>query len=148
MAIKFKLIQKNDMKGGKKFYPLVINNGSVGFSKLCAEIAEQSSLTEGDVKNCLDRLSFVLASHLSDGQNVSLGDLGSFGIVAKGDGKETEEAFNTGRDMRRPSVRYFPGKRIREVQDKATYQRVKLMVDGTTKPAEPTEDENDGPDII
>lgn len=31
MAIKFKLIQKRDMKGGKKFYPQVINNGSVTF---------------------------------------------------------------------------------------------------------------------
>lgn len=136
MAIKFKLIQKSDMKGGKKFYPQVINNGGVTFTKLCAEIAEQSSLTEGDVKNCLDRLSYVLASHLSDGQNVSLGDLGSFGILAKGDGAETVEAFRTNRDMRRPSVRYFPGKRIREVQDTATYQRVKLMVDGTTQPEE------------
>ena len=35
MAIKFKLIQKRDMKGGKKFYPQVITNGNVTFTKLC-----------------------------------------------------------------------------------------------------------------
>lgn len=134
MAIKFKLIQKRDMKGGKKYYPQVITNGNVTFTKLCQEIAEQSSLTDGDVKNCLDRLSYVLASHLSDGQNVSLGDLGSFGVMAKGEGKDKAEEFVTARDMKRLSVRYFPGKRIREVQDNATYQRVKLMVDGTTQP--------------
>ena len=150
MAIKFKLIQKNDLKGGKKFYPQVITNGNVSFTKLCQEISEQSSLTEGDVKNCLDRLSYVLANHLSDGQNVSLGDLGSFGVLSRGNGVESEEAWVTGRDMRRPSVRYFPGKRLREVQDKATYERVKLKVDGTTEPEEPTTppEDNDGPDII
>lgn len=149
MSIKFKLIQKNDMKGGKKFYPLVINNGSVGFSKLCAEIAEQSSLTEGDVKNCLDRLTYVMASHLADGQNVSLGDLGSFGINVRGNGVAAEADFSTNRDMRRPTLRFHPGKRLRDVQDKATYQRVKLMVDGTTEPTEPTKpEESEGPDII
>ena len=68
MAIKFKLIQKRDMKGGKKFYPQVITNGNVTFTKLCQEIADQSSLTDGDVKNCLDRLTYVMASHLADGQ--------------------------------------------------------------------------------
>lgn len=31
MSIKFKLIQKRDMKGGMKYYPQVINNGSVTF---------------------------------------------------------------------------------------------------------------------
>lgn len=139
MAIKFKLIQKRDMKGGKKYYPQVITNGNVTFTKLCQEIAEQSSLTDGDVKNCLDRLSYVLASHLSDGQNVSLGDLGSFGILAKGNGAASEADFKTTRDMRRPSVRYYPGKRIRDVQETATYQRVKLMVDGTTQPEEDEE---------
>ena len=139
MAIKFKLIQKRDMKGGKKFYPQVITNGNVTFTKLCQEIAEQSSLTDGDVKNCLDRLSYVLASHLSDGQNVSLGDLGSFGILAKGNGAASGADFKTTRDMRRPSVRYYPGKRIRDVQETATYLRVKLMVDGTTQPEEDEE---------
>lgn len=146
MNIKFKLIQKRDMKGGKKFYPQVINNGSVTFAKLCQEIAEQSSLTEGDVKNCLDRLSYVLASHLADGRNVSLGDLGKFGVVAKGKGADSESDFVTNRDMHRPSVRYFPGKRIREVQDSAKYERVKLMVDGSTQPAEPEEPVN--PDVV
>lgn len=146
MAIKFKLIQKRDMKGGKKFYPQVINNGSVTFAKLCQEIAEQSSLTEGDVKNCLDRLSYVLANHLAEGRNVSLGDLGKFGVMAKGNGVNEESDFNTNRDMRRPSVRYFPGKRIREMQDSATYERVKIMVDGSTQPADPEEPVN--PDVV
>lgn len=147
MSIKFKLIQRRDMKGGKKFYPQVITNGNVTFTKLCQEIAEQSSLTEGDVKSCLDRLSYVLANHLSDGQNVSLGDLGSFGVVAKGDGKATDTDFNTIRDMKRLSVRYFPGKRIRDVQDSATFERVKTEASEPEQPTIPPE-ESEGPDII
>ena len=150
MAIKFKLIQKNDLKGGKKFYPQVITNGNVSFTKLCQEISERSSLTEGDVKNCLDRLSYVLANHLSDGQNVNLGDLGSFGMNVRGEGVVSEADFSTNRYMRRPTLRFHPGKRLRDVQDKATYQRVKLTADGLTEPEEPTTtpEENEGPDII
>lgn len=140
MAIKFKLMKKRDMKGGMKFYPQVVNNGNITYHNLCKEIAEQSSLTIGDVKNCLDRLSYALAGYLANGQNVSLGELGSFGILAKGNGVSVESDFRTNRDMRRPSVRYFPGKRIREAQDNATYERVKIMVDGSTQPAEPEED--------
>lgn len=147
MAIKFKLLKKRDMKGGMKYYPQVMNNGSVSFQKLCKEISEQSALTEGDVKSCLDRLSYVLANHLAEGRNVSLGDLGKFGVMAKGNGVNEESDFNTNRDMRRPSVRYFPGKRIREMQDSATYERVKIMVDGSTQPAEP-EEEPVNPDVV
>lgn len=147
MAIKFRLAKKRDMKGGMKYYPQVMNNGSVSFQKLCKEISEQSALTEGDVKSCLDRLSYVLAGHLADGRNVSLGDLGKFGVVTKGAGVEAESDFRTNRDMHRPSVRYFPGKRIREMQDSATYERVKLMVDGSTEPAEP-EEEPSNPDVV
>lgn len=152
MAIQFKLVQKRDIKtGGKLIYPQVVNAGSISFSKLCKEIAEQSSLTEGDVKNCIDRLAYVLADHLAYGHTVSLGDIGTYGINVRGQGVSREEDFNTQRCMKRPTLSFYPGKRLREVQDNARFERVKIAAQAsTTQPDEPSTGggDEDNPEII
>ncbi|MCJ2382487.1 HU family DNA-binding protein [Parabacteroides sp. AGMB00274] len=120
--LKYKLVQRKDMtkgalEGSKLYYPQVINQGRVSFDSLCEEVAEQSSLTSGDIKNCMDRLINCLVRHLKEGRSVDCGDLGSFRINIRSTGADTPEAYDAATMMRKPSVQYYLGKKLRDMQD-------------------------------
>ena len=120
--LKYKLVQRKDMskgalEGSKLYYPQVINLGRVSFDSLCEEVAEQSSLTSGDIKNCMDRLINCLVRHLKEGRSVDCGDLGSFRINIRSTGADTPEAYDAATMMRKPSVQYYLGKKLRDMQD-------------------------------
>lgn len=120
--LKYKLVQRKDMtngalEGSKLYYPQVINQGRVSFDSLCEEVAEQSSLTSGDIKNCMDRLVNCLVRHLKEGRSVDCGDLGSFRINIRSTGADTPEAYDAATMMRKPSVQYYLGKKLRDMQD-------------------------------
>lgn len=120
--LRYKLVQRKDMTKGalenaKLYYPQVINQGRVSFDSLCEEVAEQSSLTSGDIKNCMDRLINCLVRHLKEGRSVDCGDLGSFRINIRSTGADTPETYDAATMMRKPSVQYYLGKKLRDMQD-------------------------------
>ena len=120
--LKYKLVQRKDMskgalEGSKLYYPQVLNQGRVSFDSLCEEVAEQSSLTSGDIKNCMDRLINCLVRHLKEGRSVDCGDLGSFRINIRSTGADTPETYDAATMMRKPSIQYYLGKRLRDMQD-------------------------------
>lgn len=119
--LRYKLVQRKDMTKGalenaKLYYPQVINQGRVSFDSLCEEVAEQSSLTSGDIKNCMDRLINCLVRHLKEGRSVDCGDLGSFRINIRSTGAATPEAYDAATMMRQPGVQYFAGKKLRDMK--------------------------------
>lgn len=120
--LRYKLVKRKDMskgalEGSKLYYPQVINLGRVSFDSLCEEVAEQSSLTSGDIKNCMDRLINCLVRHLKEGRSVDCGDLGSFRINIRSTGADTPEAYDAATMMRKPSIQYYLGKKLRDMQD-------------------------------
>ena len=120
--LRYKLVQRKDMSKGaledaKLYYPQVINQGRVSFDSLCEEVAEQSSLTSGDIKNCMDRLINCLVRHLKEGRSVDCGDLGSFRINIRSTGADTPDAYDAATMMRKPSIQYYLGKKLRDMQD-------------------------------
>lgn len=120
--LRYKLVQRKDMskgalEGSKLYYPQVINLGRVSFDSLCEEVAEQSSLTSGDIKNCMDRLVNCLVRHLKEGRSVDCGDLGSFRINIRSTGADTPETYDATTMMRKPSIQYYLGKKLRDMQD-------------------------------
>ena len=120
--LRYKLVQRKDMSKGaledaKLYYPQVINQGRVSFDSLCDEVAEQSSLTSGDIKNCMDRLINCLVRHLKEGRSVDCGDLGSFRINIRSTGADTPDAYDAATMMRKPSIQYYLGKKLRDMQD-------------------------------
>lgn len=120
--LRYKLVQRKDMskgalEGSKLYYPQVINLGRVSFDSLCEEVAEQSSLTSGDIKNCMDRLINCLVRHLKEGRSVDCGDLGSFRINIRSTGADTPETYDAAAMMRKPSIQYYLGKKLRDMQD-------------------------------
>lgn len=136
--IKYKLVAKKDMRegaeqGAKLYYPQLVSNGKVSFDALCEEVAEQSSLTSGDIKNCMDRMIYCLTMHLREGRLVDMGDLGSFRMNIRSTGSATEEEYDATTMMRKPSVQYYPGKRLRDVRETGiTFERVKNTEAGET----------------
>ena len=154
MSVKFRLVQKKNMKKGaamdsKLYYPVLVGNGTVSFSDLCDEVAEQSSLTSGDVKHCVDRLIYAISNHLSNGRTVDAGDIGRFRVSLRSSGAETVETYSVANNMRQPRVIYTPGKRLKGTQTSATFSRV-VMTQTTVEepPTTTTPDESEGPDII
>ena len=128
--LRFKLIEKKDMSqdagdGAKLFYPQLVSNGRVSFDSLCDEVAEQSSLTSGDIKNCMDRLINCLVRHLQEGRSVDCGDLGSFGITLRSAGAQSKEAYDVSTMMREPGVQYYLGKKLRNMRKtNIKYERI------------------------
>jgi predicted histone-like DNA-binding protein len=110
-------MSKGALEGSKLYYPQVINLGRVSFDSLCEEVAEQSSLTSGDIKNCMDRLVNCLVRHLKEGRSVDCGDLGSFRINIRSSGADTPETYDAATMMRKPSIQYYLGKKLRDMQD-------------------------------
>lgn len=120
--LRYKLVQRKDMtkgalEGSKLYYPQVVNQGRVSFDSLCEEVAEQSALTSGDIKSCMDRLVNCLVRHLKEGRSVDCGDLGSFRINIRSTGADTPETYDAATMMRKPSIQYYLGKKLRDMQD-------------------------------
>lgn len=130
----------------KLYYPVLVGNGTVSFSDLCDEVAEQSSLTSGDVKNCVDRLIYAISKHLSNGRTVDAGDIGRFRVSLRSSGAETTETYSVSGNMRQPRVIYTPGKRLKDAQSNASFSRV--IITQTTVEEPPTGDDSDNPEII
>lgn len=120
--LRYKLVQRKDMtkgalEGSKLYYPQVVNQGRVSFDSPCEEVAEQSALTSGDIKSCMDRLVNCLVRHLKEGRSVDCGDLGSFRINIRSTGADTPETYDAATMMRKPSIQYYLGKKLRDMQD-------------------------------
>ena len=76
-------------KEGEKLYHLTLKKVGkvVETQTMAAEIAEKSSLTEGDVHNVVRNLLSVMRSHLLNSRSVRLDGLGTFTMKASSKGK-------------------------------------------------------------
>lgn len=85
-------------KEGEKLYHLTLKKVGkvVETQTMAAEIAEKSSLTEGDVHNVVRNLLSVMRNHLLNSRSVRLDGLGTFTMKAssKGKGVKTPEEVN------------------------------------------------------
>ena len=89
---------QKETKEGVKLYHLVLKKVGkvVDTQAMATEIAEKSSLTEGDVHNVVRNLMSVMRGHLLNSQSVRLDGLGTFTMKAssKGKGVMTPEEVN------------------------------------------------------
>lgn len=90
MALNFKAKQSTlkTKDGDQLWYPtLVKEGGTVRILKIAEQIAEKTSLTEGDVYNVVKSLIRVMNDKLMNGFSVCLDELGTFTAIAKAGGK-------------------------------------------------------------
>lgn len=89
MAVLYKARQAMmaNKEGKKLWHPTVVTTGTVNLEKLSAEIADLSSLSEGDVYNVCKNLVKVMARHLQSSEVVQVDGLGNFRLSMRSVGK-------------------------------------------------------------
>ena len=110
MALIYKPYQSSmkDKSGDKLFYPRVQIVGNVSTQQIAREIAEYCSLTTGDVKNTIDNLVRVMATHLQNSHSVTLDGLGTFRIIMKAGGKGVSTKDDVTANQARLKVHFLP----------------------------------------
>lgn len=102
----------------------MVSNGTVSFDELCRDVAEESSLTSGDMKNVMDRLVRSIKKHLEAGRSVDCGEMGFFSINLRSASAPDAETYDAATMMRRPKVNYRAGKLLRTIDSNILYERV------------------------
>lgn len=112
--IRYKVVlKKNPQTKAAKYYAQPAQVRNVSQQTVVTEIAEQSSLTTGDVKNALDRLQFVIKQHLLNGDSVKLDDLGTFSISLKTEGADSVKEFKSD-NIKQVRAQFLPAKRLKD----------------------------------
>ena len=125
MAIPFKVLPKfnpADRSQPPKFYAQAVNKGSTDLRNLSNKISLISTVSTIDTMATLEALIQVLPGELAEGKSVKLGDFGSFHVTLQSEGAENEEAFTSG-NIKKFSIRFRPGKIVKNVLSNAGYKK-------------------------
>ena len=76
--------KKNPITKEVKYYAQVAPVDHVELLSITSSISEKCTVTEHDVKAVLSALQMSIAKHITDGNSVRFGDLGSFRLTIKG----------------------------------------------------------------
>jgi len=128
MAVKYKLVQRRDMRpgasaGAKLWHAQSYITGVCTMDELCNDIADRSTATSGDIKLIIDGLVQILSRRLQSGQSVQIGELGTFRPSLGSEGAGTKEDF-TATLIRNPRIVFYPGKQLRETRKKIRVERI------------------------
>ena len=85
MAIEFEYYENPGVSGEKsgKYHPRVVTLRTVSTDEIAESIQEGSSLTVGDVRAVLERLSSKIAYHLGSSERVHLQGIGYFPVYTE-----------------------------------------------------------------
>ena len=132
MSLKYSLVQRRDMskgapEGSKLFYAQITNIRRVAFEELCDEIAETCTLTSADIKAVMDRMMWVMVTHLKNSEIIEFADLGNFRMSVGSSGSATKDEF-TATQIKKPKVIFHPGKRLQDMRSLVTFNRIDELV--------------------
>jgi predicted histone-like DNA-binding protein len=126
MAIKYTSIARGNPQNPdapKKYYPQVTNVGKTTTREMAEQVSTISTLSSVDLVAALEAFLSTIPQELARGNSVSLGDFGTFRLRLQGNGADTAEAL-TSRDITKVLVSFRPGKRFKEILDRATFEKV------------------------
>ena len=92
MAIKVNVVAKSnplDKEAPSKFYANAVHGKRVNLEEMSKKIAKRCSLREGDVYGVLIQMMVIFTEEVSEGNIVSLGELGSFWVNLISHGADT-----------------------------------------------------------
>ncbi|MFA6199522.1 MAG: HU family DNA-binding protein [Bacteroidales bacterium] len=96
----------------KELYFACSRRGEViGFDKLTDIITENTSLTPGDISNCLISLSRTIISLLEEGFSVRLDNIGCFSIAVTSDGFESPNDISPDK-VRATKIVFTPDRKL------------------------------------
>ena len=126
MPIKFKVVERGEpgVTGGgvHKYYASPVMSGELDLDQLTKMIEKISTVSGADIRAVLYALVDVSVDQLSNGQIIRLGELGSLRISLSSEGKDRPEDVSS-LSVKKSSVLFTPGKRIKEMLIIAKYQK-------------------------
>ena len=143
MALKYKLVQRRNLgsdqeENPEKLYAQMVSGDLVTFEELTEEVGDSTVAGSAGVKAVLDRLNVVLARHLRNGRRVWVGELGTFRLNFGSQGVIGVDDFSTGL-IREPRVRFLPGRALRTMKSRTSFERIVPETDDSGKGEKPEE---------
>lgn len=128
MALKYKLVQRKDLRKGaaadsKLYYASANVTGKMDFALICETIADRSTASKGDVMLIIDGLLHVVSQAILRGETVHMGEFGNFRATLGSSGSTTEADF-TASMIRTPHIVFHPGKLLKGIADKISFERI------------------------
>jgi len=126
MSVKFKVKQQPyDFAGNgvKKYFARTNATSIVDFNSICETISDRSTVTKGDVMAVIEGCIFAMKSALQNGNNVKLGDFGSFRVGIKSESTLTEKEF-TASKIKSAHINFRPGPALENMLNNLTFQKV------------------------
>lgn len=126
MSVKYNVIERGQpgVEGGgtKQFYASAQTTGNVGIEEISARIEKISTVSGADIRAVLYGIVDVVPDLLSDGNVVSIGDLGSFRISLSSSPSATAEEVGSG-NIKKTKILFRPGKKFTQMLKILTFQK-------------------------
>lgn len=97
---------------GEKYMAVISRNGVLTEDQIIDRIVEASSLSEGDVLNCVRMLQVIISDSVMNGITCELDQLGNFTPFLSAKAMETAEEVDV-TTIRRTKVNFYPNMRFK-----------------------------------
>ncbi len=126
MSVKYKIVQKGEPGvvggGNKKFYASLVSSGNQGIEALTNRIQQMSTVTGADIRAVLYAIAEIVPEMLSEGQIVTIGDLGNFRLSISSEGSDTEEEVNSS-NIRKSRILFRPGSKFASMLNSLEFKK-------------------------
>ena len=125
MSIKFNVIDKRnpaDPEAPNKYYASSFMTGKMGIEELTSRVEKISTVSGADIRAVLYAIVDVVPEIMSEGNSVTIGDLGAFRISISSEGSETPEKV-TSTNIRSSKILFTPGKKFKTMLKTLTYSK-------------------------
>lgn len=120
MAIKFSLAQRgnpSDLDAEKKWYATAQSDKYISLDQLCEHIAQHGSIWTPDVvSGVVKKLVACMEELLVDGATVSLGNIGTFGILLKSRGETNAADFTATSNIKKVTAVWRRGSVFKDLR--------------------------------
>lgn len=126
MSVKYKIIERGEpgvVGGGtKKFYASLVSSGNQGIEALTNRIQQMSTVTGADIRAVLYAIAEIVPELLSEGQIVTIGELGNFRLSVSSEGSDTEEEV-TKANIRKSRILFRPGSKFASMLNTLEFEK-------------------------
>ncbi|MEZ5196833.1 MAG: HU family DNA-binding protein [Bacteroidales bacterium] len=110
--------------GQYRYYARLCKRNNVSIRQVCERIALRSSLSTADVVSAVEALLDSITDYLLDGNNVSLGDFGTYSLSISSDPVVSADKL-TVRKIKDIRVQFRAGKEFKKAVQNAEFVKVK-----------------------
>lgn len=108
MAIQYTTWQDKRKNGTSLFYGRVVHPNTVNLDAIASRIEKTCSMTKGDVLAVLTELVSVMTYELQNSNKVKIDGLGTFYMMIKSTGAETDKKFTAADNIKNCITRFLP----------------------------------------